>query len=148
MAKAGTTQPETYTDENGLLRQRDPFGNGLDLVRGFDLESANWTILEEDAGEEVDWSTTPIVAGVLKMVKMTTIDHQDGRGEVPTYLYSLESAEDGRRLAVWGNYQLDATLKGVDSPYIGRMVYIAHTGKRDVKGGRSVNTYNIAVRND
>ena len=140
------TSIESFVDAaTGLVYLKDPFGgNEHDLV-GIDEASLDqWETLEEDLGEPWNFETRSKCIGTLTHVKSVELLDQDGNVR-PTNLYGFAGV-NGERFSVWGTYQIDDALKGVDTTYLKRLVYIEHCGKRDQDKGRTVNVFTIRVR--
>lgn len=149
------TQTDTYIDtETGLVLRRDPFGGNEVEILGLG-DPSQWEIVEEDFGPIVEWQETPVLAGVLINQKVVDIDHDDNRGTVATNIYCFEDLMTKERRAVYGNFQIDQALgcepaiKGQKSEYIGRTMLLKWEGKREQgKGGRTLNTYTIAIKRE
>ncbi|MEM0142898.1 MAG: hypothetical protein QXL94_02955 [Candidatus Parvarchaeum sp.] len=147
VAEVGKTDiVKTFVD-GGLVWAEDPFGGTEhELVGISESASDEWETLEEDLGEVWDFSLKSKFVGKLSHVKQISLT--DGDGEDRTFnLYGF-TFPDGSKHSIWGTYQIDEALKGVNSPYINRVVYIEHCGTRDQGRGHTINVFTIKVKKE
>lgn len=146
MAK-NTVIDEAPVAQDGLMVLPDPFGNGDDKIVGYS-EAGDWEVLVDDWGPDWDFQNNPILVGTLIHAEVILIPETDDDGEIterPTVFYSFEHYPTNERVRVWDNYVLNKALGGIDTPYMGRILYMEWKGKKEI-GKRSLNTFTVLVK--
>lgn len=103
-------------------------------------------VLEEDMGELVDWTETPIFLGQFTGTTRSVVipeNQTPGEPEKASILYGFLDPVSGDKRSLWGPFQIVQAMSDVAA---GDFVLFQWQGKRPGKGVRQINVFDIRVK--
>jgi hypothetical protein len=98
-------------------------------------------VLEEDMGEPFTFTEdAPVFLGVFTGHKKVMLIEGNDREST---LYGFLTADTGEKVSLWGPFQIDEAMRDANS---GDAFLFQWNGKREGKGGRTINTFDIRVK--
>ena len=108
----------------------------------WDRDLEGYEVQETDIGEKIDWKDEIGFKGVYKGTNVVEV-LDEGSGEMTfVKIHQFKDEAGGLRFS-WSTPRLD---RGLQHGAIGDEVGILWTGKEDLAGGRTLNTFKVALK--
>lgn len=116
---------------------------------GFDRELEGYRAVTEDEGYDIDFEKTPVFKGTFLRIATHSTENPEedaAAGRPTTWEQLLFRDEKGELCNTSSNYRLDQALATGELTE-GVQVLIKHHGKKELKGGQTLNRISVYVKN-